>query len=114
MHSCRHEFPWNLAAPQGYVFLKTHKVAGTSLTKMLRSALHAHLGTAAVQCDTDSNRTDALPPPEGCRACLGHRGLMGVAAALRFPTVAREQCRARALCPFWTPGLHIRIHYLLR
>lgn len=104
----------HLAAPQGYVFLKTHKVAGTSLTKMLRSALQAHLGTSVPQCDTDSNRTDVPPPPAGCRACLGHRGLMGVAAALRFPTAVREQCRARALCPFWAPGLHIRTLAILR
>lgn len=104
-----------------FVFLKTHKVAGTAVMQMLTRVLRETRNLA--QCDSTSVvvanghtsvRLPGATSPVDCGACLDHVSRLPVSAAIRMPSSATAQCSARAVCPFWIPNARVRILVLLR
>lgn len=96
-----------------YAFIKTHKVGGTTVMRMLRSTLRETQN--ATLCDNSSQTTRVLSPfPRGCRACLTHGSYRQIADALRLPGLEAPQEAVRKMCPFWVPGRHVHTMVMLR
>ena len=97
----------------GYAFIKTHKVGGTTVMRMLQRTLLETQNTT--RCD-DNNQTVKVmrPPPRGCRACLTHASHWQIAGVLRFPNLASAQKAILKVCPFWVPARHVHTMIMLR
>lgn len=96
-----------------YAFIKTHKVGGTTVTQMLRSAL-AETKNATL-CDRPHQSTQATRgPPAECRACLTHVSYKQIAVALRSPTLPAAQSVVQRVCPFWVAGRRVHTMIMLR
>ena len=94
----------------GYVFIKTHKVGGTSVTQMLSRTLEE--ANNVTQCDYP-NRSSANPLL-GCRSCLDEPSRGRVAAAFRAPHLLAAQSAVQKVCPFWVPGRRLHTMIMLR
>ena len=94
----------------GYVFIKTHKVGGTSVTQMLSRTLEET--NNVTQCDYP-NRSSANPLL-GCRSCLAEPSRGRVTAAFRAPHLLAAQNAVQKVCPFWVPGRRLHTMIMLR
>lgn len=91
----------------GYAFIKSHKVAGTTVQMLLQSALPE--AKNASQCD-GRNVSQAL----ACRSCLTHSTCVDIVRALRDPASTLAQRAVRSACPFWVPERQVRTIIMLR
>lgn len=97
----------------GYAFIKTHKVGGTTVARMLLHTLREEQNTT--RCD-DYNQSVhfVLKPPPGCRACLTHASQMPISNALRFPKSVIAQEAVHKVCPFWMTARPLHTMIMLR
>ena len=91
----------------GYVFIKTHKVGGTTVEKLLQRALPE--AKNATQCDGRNQSRVST-----CRSCLTHSTYVNMVRAIRNPTSTLAQSDVRSVCPFWVPERPVRTMIMVR
>jgi len=91
----------------GYVFIKTHKVGGTTVEKLLQRALPETKN--ATPCDDL-----AVSRAPTCRACLTHTTYVHIVRAIRDPSSKQAQSDAYRICPFWVPERRVLTMIMLR
>jgi len=91
----------------GYAFIKTHKVAGTTVEMLLQRTLPE--AKNATQCD---GRNPSRVPT--CRSCLTHEPYLYIARAIRDPASGLVQGAVHRSCPFWVPGRPVLSMIMLR
>jgi hypothetical protein len=91
----------------GYAFIKTHKVGGTTVEKLLQRALPE--AKNVTQCDSRDPSRERT-----CRSCLTHTTYVPIARAIRDPASKQAQSVVRSTCPFWVPGRRVLSMIMLR
>ena len=97
----------------GYAFIKTHKVGGTTVARMLHRTLNETQN--ATRCDDNNHSVHFVrKPPPGCRACLTHASFRQIANALRDPNLRTYQTAVSNVCPFWTTAQPLHTMIMIR
>jgi hypothetical protein len=97
----------------GYAFIKTHKVGGTTVAKMLHRTLNETQN--ATRCDDNNQSVHfVFKPTPGCRACLTHASSMQIANALRAPNLHTSRTAVSQVCPFWTTAQPLHTMIMIR
>jgi hypothetical protein len=97
----------------GYAFIKTHKVGGTTVSRMLHRTLNETQN--ATRCDDENHSVRfVLKPSPGCRACLTHASFRQIANALRAPNLHTSRTAVSKVCPFWTTAQPLHTMIMIR
>jgi len=97
----------------GYAFIKTHKVGGTTVARMLHRTLNETQN--ATRCDDNNHSVHFVrKPPPGCRACLTHASFKQIANVLREPILDTFQTAVLKVCPFWATARPLHTMIMIR